>query len=86
LAHPSMDIRVLAIDNLYRITGHLQFYNAWLTPDKSKARIKAWQDILDKGQIRYATEPNPLTEFKSLEIKPGEAEDADKPEKAGKGK
>jgi hypothetical protein len=79
LAHPSLDVRILAIYNLNQITGTMHLYNPLQTADKAKARIKAWQESLDKGQIRYAAEPSPLTEFKSLEIK---GEDAEK----GKGK
>lgn len=68
LAHPSLDVRVLAFDNLNRITGSTHLYNPVQTPDRSRPRIKAWQDVLDKGGIRYAAEPSPLPEFKSLEI------------------
>jgi len=82
LAHPSLDIRVLAIDNLNRITGSRHLYNPVQMPDKSKSRIKAWQEVLDKGGIRYAAEPNPLPEFRSLEIKSDEPVEKTK----GKGK
>jgi hypothetical protein len=80
LGHPSLDMRVLALDNLSRITGKTNLYNPVQTPDKSRPRIKAWQEVLDKGAIRYTSEPSPLPEFKSLEIET--EEDAEK----GKGK
>jgi hypothetical protein len=80
LGHPSLDMRVLAIDNLSRITGKTNLYNPVQTPEKSRSRIKAWQETLDKGGIRYTTEPSGLTEFKSLEI------ESEKPAEKGKGK
>jgi hypothetical protein len=80
LSHPSLDMRVLALDNLSRITGKTNLYNPVQTPDKSRARIKAWQEVLDKGGIRYTSEPSPLPEFKSLEI------ESEKPAEKGKGK
>jgi hypothetical protein len=70
LAHPSTGIRVLAFDNLVRITGSYQAYQPANTVEKSKPAIRAWQAMLDKGGIRYSVEPSPLPEFKSLEISP----------------
>lgn len=78
LAHPSLDMRVLAIDNLSRITGKTNLYNPVQTPDKSRARIKSWQETLDKGTIRYTREPSPLPEFKSLEVETEERVDKGK--------
>lgn len=80
LGHPSLDMRVLALDNLSRITGKTNLYNPAQSPEKSRSRIKAWQEVLDKGGIRYTSEPSPLPEFKSLEI------EAEKPAEKGKGK
>jgi hypothetical protein len=67
LAYPNMDVRVLAMDNLFRITGALHLYNAAQPPDKMRSRIKAWQDVLGRGAIRYASKPSPLPELKSLD-------------------
>jgi len=72
LAHPNMDIRVLAIDNLNRITGKMHLYNPAQPPEKSRSRILNWQDELKDGQIRYAVKPSPLVEFKPLEERDGD--------------
>jgi hypothetical protein len=68
LAHPNMDIRVLAIDNLNRITGATHLYNAALSPEKSRPRILKWQELLKDGAITYtaATKPSPSVDFERL--------------------
>jgi hypothetical protein len=68
LAHPNMDIRVVAIDNLNRITGAMHLYNAWLPPEKSRPRILKWQELLKDGEITYtaATKPDPDVQFERL--------------------
>jgi hypothetical protein len=69
LTHPSMDVRVLAIDSLSRITGSMHLYNPALTPEKNRSRILKWQDMAKGGAIAYSSEtrPNPLVDFEPLE-------------------
>ncbi|MDA1180657.1 MAG: hypothetical protein O2931_17910 [Planctomycetota bacterium] len=53
LSHESLDVRVLAAENLERIMGRKGF-----RPEQSKlgraASIKQWQQDLEQGKIRYA--------------------------------
>ena len=71
-----MDVRVLAIDNLNRITGTMHLYNAAQSPEKSRPRILKWQDLLKAGTIAYtsATKPSPFAEFNRLEAVGGSKE------------
>lgn len=55
LNSPSMPIRVLAIENLFEITGKKLFFRPeHETEAKREAAIKAWQAWLRRGDIRWS--------------------------------
>ena len=54
LHSPSMAIRVLAIENLRRITGMTLYYKAWeSSPSRRDSDVKKWQVRLRRGDIRW---------------------------------
>ena len=54
LHSPSMAIRVLAIENLRRITGTTLYYKAWeSSPSRRDSDVKKWQVRLRRGDIRW---------------------------------
>ena len=53
LEHPSMVARVLAFENLRRITGKTLLFRPEQPPDKKKSRVQDWRTSLDAGEIRY---------------------------------
>ena len=56
-----MDIRVLAYENLRRITGgKTELYRPEREPDRQKRPILEWQRNLDEGTIVYKTLPSPV--------------------------
>lgn len=57
LASPSMDVRVLAYDNLYRIVEKTNAYQPELDPSRQRRAILNWQRDLTEGEIRYKTPP-----------------------------
>lgn len=60
LEHDSMPVRVLAYENLLRITGRNFFYKPEREAERQKDKIRRWRELLDQGQILYVTEPAPL--------------------------
>jgi hypothetical protein len=65
LESPDVDIRVLASDNLRRITGALNNYRPERRPDENKLSINKWKDRLKDTAampIAYKTEPSPFME------------------------
>ncbi|MFO7905061.1 MAG: hypothetical protein R6U98_20520, partial [Pirellulaceae bacterium] len=57
LASPSMDIRVLAFETLYRIVGKTNSYDPALPPDRQKRAILNWEQDLKRDKITYQTPP-----------------------------
>lgn len=57
LASPSMDIRVFAFENLYRIVGKTNSYQPELEPKRQERAIMNWQRDLRKNEIVYQTPP-----------------------------
>jgi hypothetical protein len=78
LESPDMDIRVLAADNLRRITGALQSYRPEKRPDENKLSINRWKGSLKAKAIVYKSEPAPFMDRFPLAEKPAPP--------AGKGK
>ncbi|MGI8979969.1 MAG: hypothetical protein ACR2FY_12155 [Pirellulaceae bacterium] len=78
LESPDVDIRVLAADNLRRITGALQNYRPEKRPDENRLAITRWKERLKDGTINYKSPPAPFMERIPLVEKAAPA--------AGKGK
>ena len=70
LDSPDVDVRVLAIDNLRRITGTMQNYRPEKRPDENKLSINTWRGRLKGGTIDYKVEPAPFMERVPLTEKP----------------
>ncbi len=62
LESPEMDIRVIANDNLRRITGATLSYNPAKRPDENKLPILKWKDRAKETTIVYKTPPSPFME------------------------
>ncbi len=62
LESPDVDIRVLAADNLRRITGALNNYRPEKRPDENKLPINRWKDRVKVGNIGYKVLPAPFME------------------------
>lgn len=60
LSDATMTIRVLAYENLRRITGKTFLYRPEERPDQEKSKVAKWRKLLDDGQITYTTVPSPL--------------------------
>ena len=60
LDHPDMDVRVLAFQNLLRITGMTQLYFPEQSEEGRRRAIHAWRQRLQAGEIVYKTPPTPL--------------------------
>ena len=76
LEHNSLDVRVLAFETLWRITGSNHNYRPEVSADRRRIPVKIWQDRLKEGKIVYKTPPAPLPERKGA-AKPSK-EDATK--------
>jgi hypothetical protein len=60
LDNDSMDFRVLAIENLRRITERTLYYRAENNAERRKSHTLRWREQLNSGEIRHATPPAPL--------------------------
>ena len=60
LNHPDMDVRVLAFQNLLRITGMTQLYYPEQSDEGRRRAVNAWGQRLQAGEIVYKTPPSPL--------------------------
>ncbi len=67
--HP--DIRLLAFDNLKRITGLTHSYNPAYTPDKNRSALVRWSKARKEGEIAYAVKPSPIAD---LQLATGKSE------------
>jgi hypothetical protein len=61
LSSPALIVRVLAYENLRRITGKTFAFRPEFRPELEKARVVRWRKMLEDGQIVYATPPSPLS-------------------------
>lgn len=53
LEHPALDVRVLAFDNLQRITGRTYLYRPEREPSIQRRPLQDWKTALSKGEIRW---------------------------------
>ncbi|GIW93357.1 MAG: hypothetical protein KatS3mg110_1398 [Pirellulaceae bacterium] len=53
LEHPALDVRVLAFDNLQRITGKTFLYRPERDPALQRRPLQEWRSALAKGEIRW---------------------------------
>ncbi len=53
LEHPALDVRVLAFDNLQRITGKTFLYRPERDPSLQRRPLQEWRTALSKGEIRW---------------------------------
>ena len=58
----SLDVRVLAYENLDRITGRTHLFLPWSKPHQQRTPLAAWQAELKAGTIAYKNAPSPFDE------------------------
>jgi hypothetical protein len=73
LESEQMDIRVLAFQNLYAITGAMEFYRPEKRPEGSRSSIQNWKNRLAKGTIVYKSLPSAIEAYRPLERPPAGA-------------
>jgi hypothetical protein len=73
LESEQMDIRVLAFQNLYSITGAMEFYRPEKRPEGSRSSIQNWKNRLAKGTIVYKSLPSAIEAYRPLERAPAGA-------------
>lgn len=66
LEHPELDVRVLAFDNLWRITGAMFNYRPERKPDMNRTAVLRFRERLKDGSLVYKVAPSPLPERKPL--------------------
>ena len=59
LDHESLTLRVLAFENLRRITGKSLFYMPHITEEQRRGSVRNWRERLAAGAIRYDSPPQP---------------------------
>ena len=64
LKHPSLDVRVLAINNLRRITSRTFGYHPHLPDARRRTPTRQWEDAAADGSIVYLTPPPELPKRK----------------------
>jgi hypothetical protein len=62
LKAPQLSLRVLAFENLRRITGMTQSYLPYVTEDRRRTAVRGWEERLANGGVVYATAVTPLSE------------------------
>jgi len=62
LDHPSLCVRVLAFENLRRITGLTLLYRADVSEESRRSSVRGWQERLNNRTILYATIPSATSE------------------------
>ncbi|MGE3779414.1 MAG: hypothetical protein AB7F89_19660, partial [Pirellulaceae bacterium] len=72
LADSSMTVRVLANENLRRITGRTLLYRPEARPELEKAKVLRWRKLLDEGQLQYTSPPSPFPPAPP-DVEPGKA-------------
>lgn len=66
LEHPELDVRVLAFDNLWRITGAMFNYRPERKPELNRTAVLRFRERLKEGSLAYKAIPSPLPERKPL--------------------
>ncbi len=61
LIHNSLDYRVLAFENLQRITEATHMYRPWLAAPRRRQGVAGWRERLRKGLISYKEPPEIVT-------------------------
>jgi hypothetical protein len=72
LESSELDVRVLAFDNLRRITGVMLLYRPERKADQNRGSITKWKEKLKAGEIAYKALPSPFSERRPAE-KPASA-------------
>lgn len=62
LDHETLCLRVLAFENLRRITGQTGAYLAYVTDERRKSSVRGWRERLEQGEILYQSFPTPTSE------------------------
>jgi hypothetical protein len=60
----NLDFRVLAFENLRRITGFTQLYHPHLNAARRKKPVAEWTARLNAGEVVYKVPPAPITDPK----------------------
>jgi hypothetical protein len=68
-----MDVRVLAFQNLWTITGAMEFYMPQKKPEDLRGSIQGWKSRLEKGTIIYKAPPTAIEPYKPLDKPPAAA-------------
>lgn len=66
LDHPELDVRVLAFDNLWRITGAMFNYRPERKPELNRTAVLRFRERLKEGSLAYKAAPSPLPDRKPL--------------------
>lgn len=59
LSHPALEVRILAIENLRRITGQTALYRAESSERERLRKVRSWEDRLEDGKVVYRVPPAP---------------------------
>jgi hypothetical protein len=59
LSDDSLRIRVMAYENLRRITGKTFFYRPENTESRRRSSVQDWRTELEEGNIQYEEAPAP---------------------------
>jgi hypothetical protein len=62
LDHPSLCLRVLAFENLRRITGLTLLYRPSVSEELRRSSVRGWRDRLDNRTIMYDVPPSPTSD------------------------
>jgi hypothetical protein len=62
LDHPSLCVRVLAFENLRRITGMTLLYRPEVSEELRRSRVRGWRDRMDNRTILYDIPPTATSE------------------------
>lgn len=60
LSNEEQAVRILAFENLQRITGKKKIYNPLKSPELQRPGIASWAEIYQSGGVRWAEEPKPF--------------------------
>jgi hypothetical protein len=71
LEHERMDLRVLAFENLRRITGKTLLYRPELTNRNNQSYVQRWREALSAKEIVYVKAPTPMPELDASTPMPG---------------
>jgi hypothetical protein len=66
LEHPELDVRVLAFDNLWRITGAMFNYRPERKPELNRTAVLRFRERLKEGSLAYKAAPSPIPDRKPL--------------------